>query len=301
MSGKRITDLERVKSVSGENAYLVETESGDRHIQHKDLVASIEKDLPIGDMEELKELENLEDQEEPSVKEKFTLAKAILKVLGIATTVFKGTDGVKDGTAGLVPAPTAKNKNEFLRSDGTWAKIDGSGGGDVNAENVKFADGKTAEEKLGMIDGATDDLNCENDRMVAKMVAVKQLNDSLNFPDGTHFYPDIQDGKPGYNTDPERGADTFYPFSSGQSMSILYNGKPPITLTFEKNYSNIIIASGVYEGSFTTKTLNDIPFDMDETIQAGGPYGMSCKILKDIKKNDVLKLVGGGLTTVIYG
>ena len=30
------------------------------------------------------------------------------------------------------------------------------------------------------------------------------------------FYPDEQDGVKGFNTDPQRGADTFTPFSSGK-------------------------------------------------------------------------------------
>ena len=34
----------------------------------------------------------------------------------------------------------------------------------------------------------------------------------MKFPDGVGFYPDIQDGVRGYNTDPKRGADTFTPF-----------------------------------------------------------------------------------------
>lgn len=41
------------------------------------------------------------------------------------------------------------------------------------------------------------------------------LNRNLQFPDGIGFYPDVQDGKRGYNTDAARGADTFYPFKSG--------------------------------------------------------------------------------------
>ena len=38
------------------------------------------------------------------------------------------------------------------------------------------------------------------------------INNDLAFPDGTRFYPDIKNGKRGFNTDPARGADTFYPF-----------------------------------------------------------------------------------------
>lgn len=32
------------------------------------------------------------------------------------------------------------------------------------------------------------------------------------FPDGTRFYPDKQNGEYGFNTDVQRGADTFRPF-----------------------------------------------------------------------------------------
>ena len=38
----------------------------------------------------------------------------------------------------------------------------------------------------------------------------------MKFPDGVGFYPDIQDGVRGYNTDPKRGADTFIPFRADE-------------------------------------------------------------------------------------
>lgn len=43
-------------------------------------------------------------------------------------------------------------------------------------------------------------------------------NDSLT-ANSNQFYFDYQDGKYGYNTDPNRGADTFNPFSSGFNTS----------------------------------------------------------------------------------
>ena len=46
------------------------------------------------------------------------------------------------------------------------------------------------------------------------MDRVNELNRDLKFPDGVGFYPDIQDGVRGYNTDPKRGADTFTPFKN---------------------------------------------------------------------------------------
>ena len=47
------------------------------------------------------------------------------------------------------------------------------------------------------------------------MEQARVLSRDLKFPDGVGFYPDVQGGVRGYNTDPERGADTFCPFSDG--------------------------------------------------------------------------------------
>ena len=46
------------------------------------------------------------------------------------------------------------------------------------------------------------------------MDKANQLNSELKFPDGTKFYPDIQDGEYGFNTAADRGADTFHPFKA---------------------------------------------------------------------------------------
>ncbi|MDE7445882.1 MAG: hypothetical protein K2N15_09320, partial [Lachnospiraceae bacterium] len=50
---------------------------------------------------------------------------------------------------------------------------------------------------------------------IAGALAVQEMLNNLNFPDGTGFYPDVQNGVRGYNTDAARGADTFHPFSNG--------------------------------------------------------------------------------------
>ena len=53
---------------------------------------------------------------------------------------------------------------------------------------------------------------------------IKPLNSSLadrtSFPNSEVFYPDYQDGKYGFNTDPNRGADTFCPFKSFANCTI---------------------------------------------------------------------------------
>lgn len=47
-------------------------------------------------------------------------------------TNFVGTDGTTAGTAGLVPAPATTDTDKYLKSDGTWAEVQGGGGGTNN-------------------------------------------------------------------------------------------------------------------------------------------------------------------------
>lgn len=46
--------------------------------------------------------------------------------------VFEGTDGINDGTTGLVPAPTTSDVDKYLSSDGTWKAV-----ADPNLKNHK--------------------------------------------------------------------------------------------------------------------------------------------------------------------
>lgn len=62
-----------------------------------------------------------------------------------------------------------------------------------------------------------------------------KLNDSLQ-ANSTQFYFDYQNGKYGFNTDPNRGADTFNPFSSNEwtSGEIYINANSSETITSDK-------------------------------------------------------------------
>lgn len=57
------------------------------------------------------------------------------------------------------------------------------------------------------------------------MLPIPELNVKLtqgtSFPDGTVFYPDYQNGEYGFNTDPNRGADTFRPFKQSNGCGNL--------------------------------------------------------------------------------
>ena len=90
----------------------------------------------------------------------------------------------------------------------------------TKASDVEFDDGKTAETKLGAINGITSDLSCTDESIAASMASVGR---SLT-ANGNKFYFDYKDGKYGYNTDPNRGADTFSPFSSGTGTNLKIRG-----------------------------------------------------------------------------
>ena len=85
-----------------------------------------------------------------------------------------------------------------------------------------------------------DNLNHMEDGIADAHTEINALNTSLlqhsTFPSGVGFYPDEQDGVKGFNTDPQRGADTFTPFSSGKYL--YHIGK------FGDTYSN-----GIYKSS----------------------------------------------------
>ena len=50
----------------------------------------------------------------------------------------------------------------------------------TKATDVEFNDGKTAEQKLGTINGITSDLNCEDPTIAASARSVKTLNNTIN-------------------------------------------------------------------------------------------------------------------------
>lgn len=175
----------------------------------------------------------------------------------------------------------------------------------TRSKNIVDAINEVNDKEVEVLDTKAEiEANTEEGK-VAGAAAVKEifgeLNDKVVFPDGTGFYPDVQNGVRGYNTDPQRGADTFCPFTD-RDMEILTTANQSMTYTFDKDYASIVICSGAAENGLTTKTLNGISFSMDKTYTAGGSYGMSCKILNDIKAGDTIKLVTNiNVPFVIYG
>ncbi len=85
--------------------------------------------------------------------------------------------------------------------------------------------------------------------------AVQELNSSLtdrtSFPNSEVFYPDYQDGKYGFNTDPNRGADTFCPFKSSTNCTVTL--KMPWTSSMNKS-GTITITIQIVNGVVTFVT-----------------------------------------------
>lgn len=93
------------------------------------------------------------------------------------------------------------NKENLVEAINEAAK---SGGGGASVDILDTPEEIEANTETGKSAGA----------LALKEIA-GSLSENSQFPDGTGFYPDIQNGVRGYNTDAARGADTFTPFSNG--------------------------------------------------------------------------------------
>lgn len=122
---------------------------------------------------------------------------------------------------------------------------------------------KTVEE----IEATSDPL----EKYIAGAGTVGELYNNLMFPDGLYFYPDVHDGKRGYNTDVARGADTFVPFSSAEVIEITSApGKQnSLTLTFENPYQKEIIFAFGYVINYDAQYfMYDFMHESGKTIKS---------------------------------
>ena len=81
----------------------------------------------------------------------------------------------------------------------------------------------------------------KSENMIAGADAVKEVYSSLT-ANGSQLCMDYHDGKYGVNTDPQRGADTFIPFRSGNDVKVIsLNGtgraSKNIDFSYLANYS----------------------------------------------------------------
>lgn len=118
----------------------------------------------------------------------------------------------------------------------------------------------------------------------------EKMNNSLTFPDGTTFYSDIKDGKHGFNTDPNRGADTFFPFKSGVELKdiIFFTGT---TLNISKEYGTeliLIVTAYSSSGVSYSKKGTTIVSAIDATYELVNEYEPS--VSNNIMASKVYKI-----------
>lgn len=99
----------------------------------------------------------------------------------------------------------------------------------------------TVARSEGMILEEGDAFSAENMNDFENRVAngFSELNENITFPDGSGFYPDVQDGVRGYNTDPGRGADTFVPFKKSPILIGSRSGNGTINCTSINGYEKL--------------------------------------------------------------
>lgn len=132
---------------------------------------------------------------------------------------------------------------------------------------------------------------------------VKQLSSDLSFPDAVGFYPDIQDGVRGYNTDRARGADTFVPFRSGAEYvtTTLNTGRSSGSFTFPDDYRECYLVLSAFRLG-TGTTISDPSLSNDAAAyeelyddvcknsqNSDGTVGQRTVVYKftDVKKGDI--------------
>lgn len=82
----------------------------------------------------------------------------------------------------------------------------------------------------------------------AGALALKNVNNSLVASNGQKLYFDSKDGKYGYNTNPNRGADTFVPFKNGGISEFTFNSTSSFSAEIGAKY-DIICATAYYQNA----------------------------------------------------
>ena len=97
--------------------------------------------------------------------------------------------------------------------------------------------------KVKHLAGAWDESQMEETDVLTELAEQNKnfakLNENITFPDGSGFYPDVQDGVRGYNTDPGRGADTFVPFKKSPILIGSRSGNGTINCTSINGYEKL--------------------------------------------------------------
>lgn len=157
----------------------------------------------------------------------------------------------------------------------------------TNAKSVDFDDGKTAQTKLGAIDGITSDLSGESETVAASIKCVNQLNSSLG---GLKFGTDGE-GNYGYFGDD----DVLIPFNGGNLVILGYantpNGTYSTLFVADKNYDHVYVVGQ----SFNVFLKNGNAYSPTNLVNTA--YYSSIYDLEDIKAGNTISVNGGSTGT----
>ncbi len=176
----------------------------------------------------------------------------------------------------------------------------------TDSEDVSFADGVNAENKVGAIKGITSDFNTTDAGYAASMTAVSKLNSSLQDSNTSEsFNFGSLNGVRGFFTNPSRADDSFVPFrqkinsvstilATGNIVNqsgVTYNK----TITFPKKgiaYISVMNSQG-YGTRYITIKLNGTQI----------AYKTNIEMAVDVNANDVLNIMfyyGNANVTVYF-
>lgn len=199
--GKRITDLQQLESIPEGTSYLAESGdgSGTKRILHEVLLAALIEGIKLGSLKEL------------NTESKDSMVAALNEVLKKATAAFEGTDGIKAGTAGMVPTPEPEDKGKVLGASGKWVPNGGIEALDVLGNKEELEANTTAGK-------------------VVDALVVKEINNSLGFD------TKLINGVPNWSP---RGADTWTPFSGKKIGDTFYKGTETYSIDIKPYYPNM--------------------------------------------------------------
>lgn len=126
---------------------------------------------------------------------------------------------------------------------------------DYEIGNLTLQYNKAWKFKAKHLAGAWDESQMEETDVLTELAEQNknfaELNKNLTFPDGTGFYPDEQDGQKGYNTSPNRGADTFFPFNADLNIIAGFGHNKELVIP-----KNIKKALAIFDGHGQTSDVS---------------------------------------------
>lgn len=157
--------------------------------------------------------------------------------------------------------PTLNDDNTYSFTDVTVYEDNGSKftASNMNATNtqVNINTNKIGTEPLNTTSQNLCGAINEQQRDIDDLnTTLDNVSEQLEFPSGNGFYLDEKDGKAGYNTSADRGADTFHPFSSSKVIYLGTGATFDVKTKLPNDYNKLTLDNFLIipQGSVTADT-----------------------------------------------